>query len=716
VTARVEQLLGLDFDAFNRSVFLAQNRFAEFLQATAAQRDAVLKGVFGFDRLDRMAEVAKSKRDGLRGELAELERLRAEVEGDRLTLEETIPAREAIAQRLKVLDEAHQQAGKLEAAVEAAVRDLERGQRRGAELSDIAAQLPARERSRELLDRAESGTRLLDRAETALAAATEDFAAALRYEQDAVAETGGRDRLSQAARLAERIEAMGRRLASLTHLRDEGMARLDAAAAGRKDAEKELAALQKGNAAAVEKLAKAAAAMEEAEVALHFARHEAMALALRKELVEGESCPVCEQSVAVVPAIGKVAAIDRAEKKLAGARKAHEAAQAFRTEAAAALAGGASDLKARGAAIAAVQEQLDGTESELAGVTAEAATLTDQLRELIPADDPVADIERRIRALDEAAALVESKRAAETAARAAVDEIRHQQRRLAGELVQLATTVATLAGQLGGDLRPGAEATELAESLETLRKLWEEARLEVEREQEAARGRAAEASQRLEELREALEIPADLSITDARQHAAAEHGKLAERVETLTGRISRFTELEATSAATVARLQTYTTLADDLLPSRFLKFILDEERRALAALGSEHFERMTRERYRFTEDGEFNIIDLTSAETERKAESLSGGETFLASLSLALALAEMVSRTGGRLDAFFLDEGFGSLDPEHLDLAMEGIEALVGGNRLVAVVSHVAELRERVEDLVELSTDAITGDTVVVRA
>ncbi len=72
------------------------------------------------------------------------------------------------------------------------------------------------------------------------------------------------------------------------------------------------------------------------------------------------------------------------------------------------------------------------------------------------------------------------------------------------------------------------------------------------------------------------------------------------------------------------------------------------------------------------------------------------GETFLASLALALALAEMVTRTGGRLDAFFIDEGFGSLDPEHLDLAMEGIGSLVadGSSRLVVVVSHVPEMQE----------------------
>ncbi len=78
----------------------------------------------------------------------------------------------------------------------------------------------------------------------------------------------------------------------------------------------------------------------------------------------------------------------------------------------------------------------------------------------------------------------------------------------------------------------------------------------------------------------------------------------------------------------------------------------------------------------------------------------------------------MVARTGGRLDAFFLDEGFGSLDPEHLDLAMDGIEALVadGQERLVVVVSHVPEMRDRIEDLIVLDRDAVTGDTRVLRS
>ena len=94
---------------------------------------------------------------------------------------------------------------------------------------------------------------------------------------------------------------------------------------------------------------------------------------------------------------------------------------------------------------------------------------------------------------------------------------------------------------------------------------------------------------------------------------------------------------------------------------------------------------------------------------------MSGGETFLASLALALALAEMVARGGGRLDAFFLDEGFGSLDPQHLDRAMAGIERLVAEDedRLVVLVSHVEQMRESIEDLIVLEKHELTGDTVV---
>jgi exonuclease SbcC len=81
----------------------------------------------------------------------------------------------------------------------------------------------------------------------------------------------------------------------------------------------------------------------------------------------------------------------------------------------------------------------------------------------------------------------------------------------------------------------------------------------------------------------------------------------------------------------------------------------------------------------------------------RSPQSLSGGETFLASLALALGLAEVVTgRAGGiRLDTLFVDEGFGSLDPETLELAMRTLDELRAGGRTVGVISHVEGMKEQ---------------------
>jgi len=83
--------------------------------------------------------------------------------------------------------------------------------------------------------------------------------------------------------------------------------------------------------------------------------------------------------------------------------------------------------------------------------------------------------------------------------------------------------------------------------------------------------------------------------------------------------------------------------------------------------------------------------------TTRPVNTLSGGEGFLASLSLALGLADVVqSYAGGiKLDTIFIDEGFGSLDPESLDLALRALVDLQKEGRLVGIISHVPELKER---------------------
>lgn len=95
---------------------------------------------------------------------------------------------------------------------------------------------------------------------------------------------------------------------------------------------------------------------------------------------------------------------------------------------------------------------------------------------------------------------------------------------------------------------------------------------------------------------------------------------------------------------------------------------------------------------------ELNVIDHYNG-TERSVKTLSGGESFQASLSLALGLSDEIQFCAGgiRLDTMFVDEGFGSLDEEALNQAMKALSNLAEGERLVGIISHVSELKERIE-------------------
>jgi exonuclease SbcC len=93
------------------------------------------------------------------------------------------------------------------------------------------------------------------------------------------------------------------------------------------------------------------------------------------------------------------------------------------------------------------------------------------------------------------------------------------------------------------------------------------------------------------------------------------------------------------------------------------------------------------------------VVDHGNADERRSVRTLSGGETFQASLALALALADQLADLAAdgaaRLESIFLDEGFGALDPDTLETVAGTIESLGSGDRMVGVVTHVAELAER---------------------
>ena len=112
---------------------------------------------------------------------------------------------------------------------------------------------------------------------------------------------------------------------------------------------------------------------------------------------------------------------------------------------------------------------------------------------------------------------------------------------------------------------------------------------------------------------------------------------------------------------------------------------------------------------------DLNVLDHASGK-EREVETLSGGESFLASLSLALGLADEVQSSAGgvQLDSMFVDEGFGSLDDETLRTAVDTLQTLAGENRLVGVISHVSELERRIEKIVRVRKDEDKGSVVTI--
>lgn len=107
---------------------------------------------------------------------------------------------------------------------------------------------------------------------------------------------------------------------------------------------------------------------------------------------------------------------------------------------------------------------------------------------------------------------------------------------------------------------------------------------------------------------------------------------------------------------------------------------------------------------------ELDVIDHYNG-TRRSVKTLSGGEAFKASLSLALGLSDEVqSRAGGiRLDTMFVDEGFGSLDEESLEQAIKALAGLTEGNKLVGIISHVGELKERIDRQIIVTKEKAGG-------
>ena len=468
---------------------------------------------------------------------------------------------------------------------------------------------------------------------------------------------------------------------------------------------------------------------------------------LAAQLVDGEPCAVCGSAEHPRPAHADadpvtdetidaaVAAKDAAHET---ERAASERARAARQElaAAAAQAGGGTSTE--------IAELVAGLEGEVA-LAAEAAQhvarLTADRRALAEAEAATtaerADVEQRLAA---ARADVVSLRQQASAARADVDAARGEFETVADRIAQ-ATARRALARALADAVtaRDTARAQERVDREERDRRVAESEFADVaaardallgtdDRAQLESRVRTHEVAHagEVERLR-ALEIelagtPDELVDLDAAA-VLAEQAKqdwtaavdralrAAQAAEALQGILTRAQAAQADIADLHAEFELVAGLANAVSGRNARKmdletFVLAAELEEIVAAANLRLDEMSSGRYLLRHTDALvgrgaaglglEVVDAYTGQS-RPPQSLSGGETFLASLALALGLAQVVTEDAGgiRLDTLFIDEGFGSLDSETLELAMRTLDELRQGGRTVGVISHVEAMKEQ---------------------
>ncbi|HEU4422870.1 MAG TPA: SMC family ATPase [Pilimelia sp.] len=679
--AAVLAAVGLPYEQFVTCVVLPQGEFAEFLHAKPATRQQILVNLLGLHVYERIREQATARAVRADAQLAAVDQLLGGLAG---IDDAAVAAAQARAAATRALA----------AAVVAAVPRLDEAQRRAAAEAAALADLDG-DIARLRAVRAPAGTAAVADAVAAARTAADESAGAVTAAEER--EEKLRGELSTAG------DAAALRLLLETHaerdrLGADATALAAAVADGQAAHDTAAAALTAARATA----AGAAEALEAARRAYQDAQAADRAAALRAHLAVGEPCPVCEQPVAAIPAIPAGSAVAAAEAAGKSARAAADAAEKAVAERDRAARGTERTLER-----ARVQhEQIGVRLAELDARLADSPGPAALRREL----DALAALRRRC---DEAAVAVRTAREAQRRARAAVQAADDRLRAAWRGFDTARDAVAALGP-------PAADRDDLAGAWSTLGE-WA---TQAARDRTAARGQAVAAVTAAREaadtvraeiaglFREAeLPVPEDDGYGQAAavavERADAHCQRLAERRE-------QAEQLRAQRDAHERDGRVAKALAGHLRANNFERWLLEEALDLLVNGASRILRELTGGQYDLVHTkGEFFVVDHHDAGLRRGVRTLSGGETFQASLALALALSEQLagmSTTAASLESIVLDEGFGTLDAATLDTVATTLESLAArGDRMVGVVTHVPSLAERVPVRFEVRKDARTA-------
>nr|WP_216857157.1 SMC family ATPase [Paenibacillus tritici] len=371
-------------------------------------------------------------------------------------------------------------------------------------------------------------------------------------------------------------------------------------------------------------------------------------------------------------------------------------------------------LEDKSLAVQTLNEQLAGLDKELAqwdaqleGKEALARDKEQRLREGTggrPAGALLAECERRL--LELQTALERSRQGHRLAAEKAQQQTREAAvARQAAESAQEHYTAAAAQWEESLQSSPFASAAEVeASSLEIGERTQAAERVKAHREEEAEcalqlrsiEDKLAGAVLSREEWQESQEALRNCREDD---EISLQARARAERdLEDLQQRHIRWVELEDKRAGYAALQERLSKLQTVLRGNAFVEYIAEEQLMQVCQAASQRLRFLSKQRYALEVDsgGGFVIRDDGNGGVRRPVSTLSGGETFLTSLSLALALSAQIQLRGQYpLQFFFLDEGFGTLDPDLLDTVITSLERLHNDQLSVGIISHVPELRAR---------------------
>lgn len=643
VTAAVEELLRLSFEDFTRTVILPQGEFAKFLTATPSERQQLLRGLLGLDVYGEVGSRARVRESETK---ALAQQAQSRLEGMELPSEETM---KTALDRLVAIGKLADSIGEKESnllEVEMAVANMG---------STVEALADARNRLSNL-----NAPERLDELGDLLGKAADSVEALEQRREKLELEKHGLEQQLMDFPSVERIDRIKTIQARLEEVEGE-ISRADhGTEASLKSAEEEVGRL-------ANKLEMVTESLEASRVA--HAAHD-----LASKLSPGDTCPVCDRLIDSPLATTEMGDLDGIRETVVVIEK---------------------DLDAGRSQVSRLTEKLAVERTRLAGLQ----TKRDELKDELDSDvDPAAiddlkiklaeTIDRstrvKVEVAEVASALKEARRELEDRA--------EEQRSLGNRLMAQREAIADLKPDRADSEDPIVQWKELM--------TWRERKLisvESEFEQtskqlEVAR-KAHDADRReLEALLASLQIAVDgkYSVAVARAQEQARHQvEVLEKVrQDAAGLSTQITEQEKRGA--VARV-----LSQHLRADGFERWLMVGAIARLVGGANLLLAQLSSDGYSLQADdaGSLDVIDHHNADEVRPISTLSGGETFLVSLALALSLAETLSAAGGAgLDAIILDEGFGTLDDELLEVVATVLADLASRGLMVGIITHVKEL------------------------